>query len=201
MKKKKRAKRTRQYGLITLNVMKLFGGRRISDLNPEYTGDEVLREIDMAVYLMALAHSAGGNGEYFASPATVGKALGRDVGTIRRAMKRLELAKFIIKIGYRIANRKEKFGFTVSTASEGREMIEQGQNLCFSTRTYTVIEPDSYLNYLRQNDIDHAKVVGEIDRYDFDKKPEDFGITLPKKKSKLVLPKKKHGTDAETDPS
>lgn len=153
-------KRTSLFAQITVDAMRLFGGKAISKLCPAYEGEEVLRKIDLAVYLLVLSHSAGGNNEFFASPATLAEILGREIGTVRRAIKRLEQAGIIAKIGYRIVHRKTNNGFTVNTAAEGRKAMELGTGLCFSTRVYSVKSPDEYLSHLRLTLIGTEELMG-----------------------------------------
>ncbi len=188
-KKDKNRKRVKLFAQITVDAMTVFGGTPISKLCPAYKGEDVLREIDMAVYLLMLSHSAGGYNPFFASPATLAKVLGREIGTIRRAMKRIALAEFVTKVGYRIAHKKSNSGFTVKTAAEGREMIAKGKGLCFSTRVYSVRTPDEYLLHLKTLIENPSEILGQKRDFDFTRSPADFGITTHKPKGRLVIRK------------
>lgn len=189
MKRKRKPARTKLFAQITENAIAVFGGTHISLLNPQYGGDEELREIDLSVYLLVLCHSAGGNLDFFAAPATLAKTLRRDVATIRRSITRLQDAGFIEKIGYRIAHKRTNSGFTVKTWKEGRAAIENGDGLCFSTRVYKVLSPEEYLMELRAKVSDLSDILKQATDYNFRKRPEDFGIKTQKLKLKLKKPK------------
>lgn len=136
-------KKLDRYTKITSAAIQLCGGRKISEMNPDYIGHEKLREIDLVIYLLILIHCNGGERKFFGSPATLGKMINRDADTIRRSMKRLSNARFIIKEGYRIADRDLNKGCTVLSVSEGRNLIASGKGLSFSTRTYKVVSPQT----------------------------------------------------------
>lgn len=175
------------FGFMTLDSMRLFGGRRIDLMNTAYEGEDVLREIDFMVYFAALIYSWGGKKEFFAAPQTIAEIVGRKVGTVRKSIKRLCHAKMLIRSGHRIVNRKTKKGFTVATIQEGRRAVNNGSGLSFASNAYQVVEPKDYLKRMNtKHGTSFSEVIND-NQYDFNFSPSELGVVEVPKFKKLRL--------------